>query len=55
MRYFSTRGQTEPVAFQDAVLMGLASDGGLLIPESIPQVGDQLGAWAGLSFPDLAF
>ena len=55
MRYFSTRGQTEPVAFQDAVLMGLASDGGLLIPESIPQVGEKLDAWAGLSFPDLAF
>ena len=37
MRYVSTRGQTEPVAFQDAVLMGLASDGGLLIPKAFPR------------------
>jgi len=55
MRYISTRGQTEPVSFQDAVLMGLASDGGLLVPESIPQVGDRLAGWAGLAFPELAF
>ncbi|MCK4275227.1 MAG: hypothetical protein KAX78_01855, partial [Phycisphaerae bacterium] len=29
MRYISTRGGVSPIEFQDAVLMGLADDGGL--------------------------
>lgn len=54
MRYVSTRGRTDPMPFQDAVLTGLAPDGGLLIPESIPDVSDRLEAWRDLSFPELA-
>ena len=54
MRYISTRGETPPLAFQDAVLTGLAPDGGLLVPDSIPDVGEHLDAWRGLSFIDLA-
>ncbi|MBF0187720.1 MAG: threonine synthase [Magnetococcales bacterium] len=55
MRYISTRGQVEPVTFFDAVMMGLATDGGLLLPESIPTVdSDSLSRWAGLRFQDLA-
>jgi threonine synthase len=54
MRYVSTRGQTPPQRFQDAVLMGLAPDGGLLVPETIPDVRDRLEAWRGLSFEALA-
>lgn len=54
MRYISTRGQMAPQSFQDAVLTGLAPDGGLLVPETIPQVGDRLQAWRELSFQDLA-
>ena len=54
MRYISTRGGIEPVAFTDAVLMGLARDGGLLLPERIPDVRDRLGRWRGLSYQDLA-
>ncbi len=55
MRYISTRGQVEPLEFQQAVRMGLADDGGLLIPESIPDVRDRLDAWRHLPYPDLAF
>ncbi|MFT5496242.1 MAG: hypothetical protein ACI9TH_001640, partial [Kiritimatiellia bacterium] len=55
MRYISTRGKTEPMGFMDAVLTGLAPDGGLLIPESIPDVSSELDAWADLNYPDLAF
>ncbi len=55
MKYISTRGQIEPVEFQDAVLMGLADDGGLVIPESIPDVADRLEAWRSLGYSDLAF
>jgi threonine synthase len=55
MRYISTRGQVDPIEFQDAVLMGLGDDGGLLIPEEIPSVTDLLDGWRGLTYPDLAF
>ena len=34
--------------------MGLASDGGLLVPESIPDVSARLAEWQGLSYPELA-
>ena len=36
MKYISTRGGIDPVSFNQAVMMGLASDGGLLLPETIP-------------------
>lgn len=56
MQYLSTRGQIEPISFREAVLMGLATDGGLLLPESIPAVGTgELRSWAKLAYPDLAF
>ena len=54
MRYVSTRGQVEPIEFQEAVLMGLADDGGLLIPEAVPDVSARLDAWRGLGYVDLA-
>ncbi|NCD34683.1 MAG: threonine synthase [Spartobacteria bacterium] len=55
MQYVSTRGETGPVGFQDVVLMGLASDGGLMVPENIPDVSDKLTAWSLLSYQELAF
>ncbi|MBS3734768.1 MAG: threonine synthase [Phycisphaerae bacterium] len=54
MNYVSTRGQVEPLEFQQAVMMGLADDGGLLIPEHIPDVRDRLDAWGALDYPALA-
>ena len=38
MKYVSTRGQAEPVDFAGACLAGLATDGGLYVPESWPQI-----------------
>jgi threonine synthase len=55
MKYISTRGKTAPVGFQDAVMEGLAPDGGLLLPENLPDVSAKLPVWAGLSYQDLAF
>ncbi|KZE30045.1 threonine synthase [Crenobacter luteus] len=56
MRYISTRGGLAPLPFSDTILMGLAPDGGLALPESYPKVGRaQLDAWRGLSYADLAF
>ena len=54
MRYKSTRGGVSGLRFTDALLMGLARDGGLLVPEHIPDVQDQLAAWKNYSFVDLA-
>ncbi|MBP7829532.1 MAG: threonine synthase [Kiritimatiellae bacterium] len=55
MNYISTRGQTPPMGFQDAVLTGLAPDGGLLIPTDLPRVEDRLAAWSKLSYQDITF
>ena len=56
MRYISTRGGIAPITFKDAVMMGLASDGGLLLPQSYPTVsGEQLESWRKLTYQELAF
>ncbi len=55
MRYVSTRGRIEPVGFQEAVMMGLATDGGLLLPERLPEVDRATVArWRSLSYQELA-
>ncbi|MDZ4775320.1 MAG: threonine synthase [Alphaproteobacteria bacterium] len=38
MRYISTRGEAPAVSFLDAILRGLAPDGGLYVPESWPSL-----------------
>jgi len=56
MQYISTRGGIEPISFTEAVLMGLATDGGLLLPRTIPRIGsDTYAEWKDLSYPELAF
>ncbi|XOF34094.1 MAG: threonine synthase [Candidatus Electrothrix sp. YB6] len=55
MKYISTRGGIEPIAFDQAVMMGLARDGGLLLPERLPSVEPALlNAWQNLSYQHLA-
>ena len=56
MKYMSTRGRIRDLTFKDAVMMGLADDGGLLLPESIPALtpGD-IAALEKLAYPELAF
>ncbi|MGE4580021.1 MAG: threonine synthase [Desulfuromonadales bacterium] len=56
MRYLSTRGKVRNLTFKDAVMMGLADDGGLLLPESIPVLtpGD-IASLSKLAYPELAF
>ena len=55
MRYISTRGGIAPLRFQDAVMMGLARDGGLLLPETLPTVAaDMLVRWQHLPYQYLA-
>ncbi|KAI0136823.1 threonine synthase [Xylariales sp. AK1849] len=52
-RYLSTRGDDYDFSFEEAVLKGLATDGGLYIPENIPDAS-QWQSWKDLPFPDLA-
>lgn len=54
MKYVSTRGNVEPCSFREAVMLGQASDGGLYMPDHIPDVRDRLESWRELNFPDLA-
>ncbi|WP_342643019.1 threonine synthase [Rhodoligotrophos ferricapiens] len=55
MRYISTRGRAPALDFADVVLTGLASDGGLYIPEVWPQIsGEALGKLQGCSYSEVA-
>jgi threonine synthase len=53
MRYVSTRGGTPPTGFGDAVAAGLAPDGGLFVPEELPDISGELSGLGGLSYPEL--
>src|ERR1700759_152658 len=55
MRYVSTRGQAPHVGFIDAVLGGLAPDGGLYVPQSWPLFTPaEIAGFAGLSYAEVA-
>ena len=55
MKYRSTRGGMTPQPFSDILLEGLAPDGGLALPEQLPQVSAKtLESWRSLSYPELA-
>ncbi len=56
MKYVSTRGQAPTLSFEEAMLTGLARDGGLYLPETIPQMPHaDIAALAGLSYEEIAF
>jgi threonine synthase len=56
MKYVSTRGTAPVLGFEDAMLSGLARDGGLYVPESIPVFSVvELKALRGKTFADVAF
>ena len=56
MQYISTRGSAPHLLFEEAMLTGLARDGGLYVPQEIPQMsmGD-IKALCGLSYEEVAF
>ena len=55
MKYISTRGNAPTLDFEGATLAGLASDGGLYVPENWPRFSpEQIAAMRGLSYVDLA-
>ncbi|MDR5897798.1 threonine synthase [Halomonas vilamensis] len=56
MRYISTRGQAPALSFEEVVLTGMASDGGLYVPETLPSFSHtELAEMAGLSYAEIAF
>ena len=56
MKYISPRGATDRKTFGEVLLMGLAPDGGLMLPEHYPQIDRAtLDKWRGLAYADLAF
>ncbi|MDX1781530.1 MAG: pyridoxal-phosphate dependent enzyme, partial [Thalassovita sp.] len=56
MKYISTRGKAPVLNFEEAMLTGLARDGGLYLPETIPTMStDEIAALAGLSYEEVAF
>lgn len=56
MRYISTRGTAPILTFEQAMLTGLARDGGLYLPESIPTLtATQIADMAGQSYEDIAY
>lgn len=56
MKYISTRGQAPALNFEEVLLAGLASDGGLYVPQTLPVFSqDEIAGWAGLNYAELAF
>ena len=46
MKYVSTRGESEVSSFTDAMLAGLAPDGGLFVPEETPSLPSGWEEWS---------
>ena len=56
IRYVSTRGQAPELDFEDVLLAGLASDGGLYVPTYLPKFdAEKLRVMQTMSYPDLAY
>ena len=56
MDYISTRGDAPTLGFSDALLAGLATDGGLYLPREWPKMtADEIRALRGKSYQDIAF
>ena len=56
MRYFSTRNKNKLVSFKEAVMEGLASDGGLFMPEEIPSFPNSfIENLESISFEEIGF
>ena len=53
MRFVSTRGLAPALGFSDAVATGLAPDGGLYLPETLPDLAPDLPRLARLDYPGL--
>lgn len=56
MKYISTRGNAPVLNFEEVLLTGLADDGGLYVPETLPTFSkEEIASWSKLSYAQLAF
>ena len=56
MKFVSTRNSAKELNFEEVVLQGLASDGGLYVPASLPKFSDEeIKNFKKLSYPELFF
>lgn len=55
MKFVSTRGNGGRLSFLEAVAEGLAPDGGLFVPEEMPDISGLLKSWEGLGYAELCF
>jgi len=55
MKFVSTRGKSDALCFSEAVMEGLAPDGGLYIPEEFPCLKEKFSSWQNLSYSELCF
>ncbi|MDF1763252.1 MAG: threonine synthase [Oleibacter sp.] len=55
MKYISTRGNAPELSFEDVLLTGLASDGGLYVPKDVPTFSlEEISSWRDLPYAELA-
>lgn len=55
MKYISTRGEAPSLSFTDALIAGLAEDGGLYLPEAYPQLSEsEIAGFAGRPYSAVA-
>jgi threonine synthase len=54
MRYHSTRNRHLDKSFQEVVSEGLSLEGGLFVPESIPDLSAELPQWKNWTYPQMA-
>lgn len=55
MKYISTRGNAPELTFEDVLLTGLATDGGLYVPKEVPHYSlAEIESWRDLPYTELA-
>lgn len=56
MKFISTRLNAPSLSFEDTIFQGLASDGGLYVPDFLPQFDDKkISEFRKLSYEELFF
>ena len=55
MKFISTRGKGEAISSSEAIIKGIADDGGLYVPIEFPKLYDNLKKKMGLSYEELAY
>lgn len=55
IRYQSTRSDAAPITASEAILKGLAEDGGLFVPTAVPQLDKSIEELGSMSYQEVAY